>query len=245
MNECIDEKIITLSLCDSSGRLSVTGTLDLFMDMATLHEESLGFGPLTMQKKGLYWIIGKNRAKYLRRPLMTEKVRIRTWPLKPSRLFGNREYAIEDMNGDPLVLGETEWLVANEGCAKLMPIKDYYPEDLSFEQGPLFDERMRKVSKDFSQDRNAGIYEVKPTDIDFVGHMNNAAYARAVMSFIPSKELEEKELTDAEFFYGLQCKEGDELSVFRRDAVSAMEFGTFLADGRNVMTARLTFREKH
>ena len=51
VNEVSEEKTISLSLCDRSGALSVTGTLDLFMDMATLHEEVLGYGPIVMEKK--------------------------------------------------------------------------------------------------------------------------------------------------------------------------------------------------
>ena len=42
---------VMLSMCDHSGRLSVTGTLDLFMDVATLHEEASGFGVFTMKEK--------------------------------------------------------------------------------------------------------------------------------------------------------------------------------------------------
>lgn len=241
VNEVSEEKTISLSLCDRSGALSVTGTLDLFMDMATLHEEVLGYGPIVMEKMGLYWIIGKNRIEFLRRPTLTERVLMRTWPLTPTRLFGNREYVIEDKDGNVLVKGETEWLVANEGCTKLMPIKGYYPSELECKDEKLFEEKMRKVQKDFSDGYCAGTYLVRPTDIDFVGHMNNAAYARAVMSFIPNRELEEKKLKGAEFFYGLQCKENDELTVMRRDKDHEIEFGTFMPDGRNVMTARILF----
>ena len=100
---------------------------------------------------------------------------------------------------------------------------------------------MRKVSKDFDESQLIGIYNVKPTDIDFVGHMNNAAYSRAIMSFLSTEELKGKEIKDVEVFYGLQCKENDDLSVYRRDEGPSSEFAAFLPDGRIVMTMRIVF----
>ena len=79
INELSCEKDKLLSMCDFSGKLSVTGTLDIFMDTATLHEEASGFGVYRMMEKGLYWIIGKNRIRYHDRPKMMDKVVVKTW----------------------------------------------------------------------------------------------------------------------------------------------------------------------
>jgi len=237
------EKTILLSNCDFSGKLGVTGTLDLFLDIASLHEMDLGFDAITMKGMGYYWIIGKNRIRFLDRPYMLDRVVFRSWPLKPTRLFGNREYILEDSEGRPLVLGETEWLVATEGLEKLMPINDFYPHEIELSDVKLFEDKMRKVGKEFSESELIGVYTVRPTDVDFVGHMNNAAYSRAILSFISTEELRKREIRDVEIFYGLQCKEGDALSVYRRDIGGGAEFGAFLPDKRNVMTMRILFDE--
>ena len=243
INEYTARRPVLLSLCDSSGKLSVTGTLDIFMDMATLHEEASGFGVYRMLEKGLYWIVGKNRIHFASRPKMMDDVTIRTCFLKPSRLFVNREYEIMDKEGRVLVTGETEWLVATENCEKLVAVRDYIPGSFEYPEKGLFEERMKKIDKDFSKDQLVGKYEVRPTDIDFVGHMNNAAYSRALMSFISGSEIKDREISDVEIFYALQCKEGDVLSVCRRDIEGGMEFGAFLRDGRNVMTVRMLFSD--
>ncbi len=237
------DKTVLLSDCDYSGRLSITGILDIFMDIATLHEDELGFSAMYMKERGLYWIIGKNRIHILRRPEMMERTSVRSWPLKPSRLYGNREYLLETESGEPLIYGETEWLVASEGLEKLMDVRQYHPKDMIFETRELFDSKMKRVSKEFAPGQKLGTYTVRPTDIDFVGHMNNAAYSRAILSFIPIRELKGKEIEDVEIFYGLQCMEGDELSICKRDAEDGNEYGAFLPDGRNVVTARITFKE--
>ena len=243
-NEYTAKRPVLLSLCDHSGKLSVTGTLDIFMDMATLHEEASGYGVYTLMEKDLYWIVGKNRIHFVRRPKMMDDVIVKTHFLKPSRLFVNREYLITDKEGSALVKGETEWLIATENCEKLVSVRDYIPGSFEYPEKSLFDERMKKINKDFTKTQYIGAYEVRPTDIDFVGHMNNAAYSRAVMSFISNEEFEKHEISDVDIFYALQCKEKDVLSVYRRDIDKGMEFGAFLEDGRNVMTARLCFREK-
>ncbi len=244
INEYTVERPVLLSLCDSSGRLSVTGTLDIFMDMATLHEEASGFGVYNMLGRGLYWIVGKNRIHFIKRPKMMDEVVIKTNFRKPSRLYVMREYLISDREGNELVRGETEWLVATENCEKLVGVRDYIPEDFIYSDRALFEDRMRKVNKDFSDGRLEGSYIVRPTDVDFVGHMNNAAYSRAVMSFIPNAELDAHPVKDVEIFYALQCREGDVLSVYRRDIEGGMEFGAFLPDGSNVITARFLFGDE-
>ena len=243
-NELSGEKDILLRMCDFSGKLSVTGTLDIFMDTATLHEEASGFGVYRMMEKGLYWIIGKNRIRYHDRPKMMDKVVVKTWFCKPSRLFVNREYVISDPMGKTLVTGETEWLVATEGCEKLMSVKEYIPGDFTYPESGLFESRMRKIDKIFPEESLAGRYTVKATDVDFVGHMNNAAYSRVFMSMVPSSDLSDREIKEVEIFYALQCREGEELSVFRRDARDDIEFGAFLPDGTNVMTARLVMEKE-
>ena len=131
---------ILLSLCDGSGHLSVTGALDIFMDIATLHEDAFGLGVYKMMDMGLYWIIGKNRVRFIKRPAMMDKVYVRTWFTEPSRLYGNREYVLEDKDGNPLAIGETEWLVATEGCKKIMPIKEFITPEIVSDKGRLFED---------------------------------------------------------------------------------------------------------
>ena len=240
-NEYTIERPILLSLCDLSGKLSVTGALDLFMDIATLHEEDSGFGVYNMLEKGLYWIVGKNRVHFEECPKMMDEVVIKTWFMTPSRLYVNREYLVTDRDGKILVTGETEWLVATENCEKLVSVRDYIPETFLYSESGLFGSKMTRVDKDFSDAELAGRYTVSSVDVDFVGHMNNAAYSRAIMSFLSGEELRKHPISDAEIFYSLQCKEGDELSVYRRNTEGAVEMGAFLPGGTLVMTARLRY----
>ena len=241
ISEFSTEQTVPLSLCDGSGCLGVTGALDMFMDAAVLHEDASGFGVYTMKEKGLYWIIGKTRLRFMRRPYLSEEIVLRTWFNDPTRLYGNREYSVEDREGKALVIGESEWLVATEGLEKLVNVKDYVKEGFYKKGCGLFDSKMKKIDKNFSEEQLLGTYTVCSEDIDFVGHMNNAAYSRAVMSFMSSEEQERRGIREAEFFYALQCREGDVLSVFRRDTEEAAEFGAFLPGGENVLTARISY----
>ena len=170
-----------------------------------------------------------------------DEITVKTWFMEPTRLYGNREYLVTDRRGNTLLTGETEWLVATEGLEKLVSVKDYVKDGFYKKDGRLFGDRMKKIDKSFKEEQLLGVYRVSAADIDFVGHMNNAAYSRVIMSFVPSKEIDERKIKEAELFYALQCKEGDEISVYRRDAGKGAEFGAFIPDGRNVLTARLTY----
>lgn len=258
-NKLVKEYTINLSVCGADGRLSLTGALNLFMDMASAHEEQQGIGINGMEKDGCYWIVGKNRVVFFDRPRLMDEVTISTWYTQPTRLFILRKCMIE-AKGRILAIGECEWLVASEGCKKIIPVKDFLNPEYVPCGEELFVENAKRVERDFREDEFIGTYTVSPEDIDYIGHMNNTAYSRALMAFEPVKERLDHPVREAQIFYSLQCHEGDVLKLYRREKTENKEFdmlspelagmlperaetvtetGAFLEDGRCVMTARL------
>lgn len=230
---------ILLSVCGADGKLSLTGTLSIFMDTAQMHEEAIGCGIRKMEAQGLYWIIGKHRLEYLDTPGLTDEVIVRTWFQPPSKLYSMRQYEMTDLLGRVLVKGETEWLVATEGCKKILPVRDYIPAGYEFPDRPLFPEKTERISREFTEDQLQGTYTVQSGDIDYIGHMNNTAYARVILRFLSNEELQKMPLRGAELSYSRQCLEGEKLQVYRRNTQTGCEFGAFSESGENVLTARL------
>lgn len=230
---------VLISVCGADGKVGLLGALTLFMDTAALHEEVVGFGRRRMQEMGLYWIIGKSRVSFYDPPRLTDEVVVRTWLAPPSKLYVLRQYEIRDLQGKLLVKGETEWLVATEGCKKLLPVRDYISPDYPFFRGSVYEEAFPRLERDFSEESCAGSYRVSPLDIDYIGHMNNTAYVRVFAGTVSNALLAERPIKEAFLCYSRQCLEGDVLRVYKKPAADGFSFGAFAENGINVLTARI------
>ena len=226
------------SMCDSSARLGISHALDLFMDMGTLHSRVLGVGPADLFPKGLFWLTVRTKARFFRRPALLEDVTVHTWPIRSEGMRCLREYEI-DHNGETLVSARTEWALLDTATGSLKPVDDIFPADLACPEKPVFDDPFARVDPDFSGAEALGIYRVRSTDIDLGRHMNNVAYARALLGLFSSERLRDMRVSGIELNFRSPCREGDELHFYIRSAEDSAEVGAFLPDGKNVLLAKL------
>jgi acyl-ACP thioesterase len=119
---------------------------------------------------------------------MYQTVKVKTWPLKPSKISFRREYIISDLEGNIIIKGSSEWLVVDKVRRRIMPSKGIYSltenehsEELVFKD---------KITKIHSFDPTDDGYELVPrfTDIDINGHVNNIKYANFVIDAMDGSE---------------------------------------------------------
>ena len=224
------------SMCDFEGRLGVPNTFALFMDVATEHAEALGIGMSILGKQGLFWLTVRTRIRFYDRPRMSETVRLRTWPEPAERSRCNRDYAM--LRGDrAIVEGKTEWMVMDLRTNRLHPVDGLVPKDLEL-PAPVLPEPFLRLSEDFEGAGDMGRYAVRSTDIDLGGHMNNAAYVRAIAGAFPSKEWRALNIREMEVAFRSPCFEGETLDIHRRDADGGTEL-RLSREGKTIALARI------
>ena len=217
MNEVFRQDIIiTPGVADAGGRLSVHDTLRLFMDVASLHAEELGIGLSAMAARKLFWLTVRSKAVFRRRPRIGEAVTLSTWPQAPRELRCDRSYTVTDGAGDLLIAGKTEWTVLDTVSGGLKPLREVYPEGLRFETPAACPEPFFRIPDRFAPEDGYAEYRVRSTDIDLGGHMNNAAYVRAVLGSFTSAELHSLPLGTLDVVYRASCYEGDLLTLQKK-----------------------------
>ena len=238
--KCMDSKEIVVlpSLCDFEGRLSVPAAFGLFMDAATEHAEKLGFGMSALMPRGLFWLTVRSKVRFYRRPAMTEKVTVTTWPETPERSRCNRGYAIEQ-GGNVLVEGRTEWMVMDLNRNRLVPTDTVLPGDLDISERRVLNDPFLRLSEDFSDAEDLGTFTVRSTDIDVGGHMNNAAYIRALAAAFTSGEWRDLNIRELEASYRTPCFEGETLKIQKREADNHIDI-KFSRDNKSIFIARIT-----
>lgn len=225
------------SMCDATAKLGVPNTFALFMDLATEHAERLGIGMNGLMKQGLFWLTVRTRIRFIDRPAMTEAVTLRTWPEKPERSRCNRDYAILRGN-DIIVEGKTEWMIMNLKTNRLHPVDGVFPDDLELLEDRVLPEPFTRMTDDFDGADSLGVYTVRSTDIDLGGHMNNAAYVRAIAGAFSSKEWREMNIREMEVAFRSPCFEGETLMIQRRETDAGADI-RLSRDGKTIVLARI------
>ncbi len=216
------ELLIPPSACDFDGRLSYAGAFRVFMDIATEHAERLGVGLSAMRARKRFWLTVKTRIVFHDRPRISEAATLLTWPEKPGPLRFNRSYELR--RGDALlVAGRTEWAVLNTETGALAPSADVLPEGLSYERGSALDTGYARVPDRFGELEPFAAYRVNASDIDVGGHMNNAAYPRALFAAFTSEEIRGLNARSVDLIFRAPCFEGDALAFYRKERDNGLD----------------------
>lgn len=210
---------------DTYGRIKPSAVMDLFQDVAGIHANELGCGFDELIKEQMLWVLVRIKLEIVSSPEIFQCVNVKTWPLAPSRAGFQREYLIEDEEGNELVKGSSDWVIMHSEKRRLMPVKEIYPMTEGFEEKRNFEERLSKIH-DFEPTSKP--YTVKPgfSDIDRNSHVNNTRYANFVLDAIsPTADDRIKTL---QIDYRHEVISGTELTI-----LSSREEKALLAKGVN------------
>ncbi len=216
------EMIITPSIADAAGKLSYHDAFGVFMDIAAIHAQGLGIGLYEMAAMKLFWLTVKTQIRFFERPAIMDRVLVRTWPEAPGKLRGNRSYQIL-RSGQLLAAGKTEWAVINTQTNQLILMSEVYPPALSFERESACPEPFARISDDFSDSDVASHYIVRSSDIDVGGHMNNAAYVRAMLGSFSSEELSRMRIGRIDVLFRSPCFEGNDLVIQKKQTDAGLD----------------------
>lgn len=235
-NSFTKELMILPGICDSSARLGVPDAFAVFMDAAAEHACLLGCGFDVLGPRGLFWLTVRTRVRFERRPAMLERVRVTTWPERPGRLRANRSYVLE-RDGARLAAGRTEWTIIDQSTLRLHPVADVFAPELDFRADAAWEEPFERMPdrplEEFAR------YTVRSTDIDLGGHMNNAAYVRALAGLFTCGEWQGMDVRELEIAYRSPCYEGDVLCWQREAFPGGLSIRAAAPDGKTIALARV------
>lgn len=161
--------------------------LDFFQDVAGIHADILDIGYEKMISRNLIWVLVRTKYEVIKNPHSYETVKVTTWPKKKGKIDFDREYTIEDLNGNLLVKGVSKWIVVNVNTRRISLAKDinYNTEPCSLENFPG---SFPKID-DFSIE-DCNCYETMTTfsDLDHNMHINNINYAKYILNAIKLKK---------------------------------------------------------
>ncbi len=222
---------------DYNSKLGYSDIFALFQNIAVNHSELLHYDQSVLTPQGLFWVTSKGRVRIDERPSVCEYIHLSTWPEKPDRIRGRRNYTIEK-DGKRIIAASTEWAIIDRNKNRLYMINNLYDESFEFYQEKILSEPFYRFNSDFTGEPFAE-YKVRSVDIDFEGHMNNVAYIRTLFGLFTRQEIEELDIHELEYQYKTSCYESDTLYWYKERTANGLEICAKLDDGTVIFLAKL------
>lgn len=227
---------------DCRARLQPASVLDVFQDIAGLNaEDTPGMTTADMRGAGLLWVVTRIKYEVLATPSLHQEVRVRTWPLAPSRVGFQREYTMHSLNGELMVRSTSEWVMMDARERSFVSAREVYsgPDDFSTETAfPGKTRRNRGIAPEQATDEH--VVEPAYSDIDVNGHVNNTRYASWVLDALQLTE--DEAIRSFQIDFRREVRIGDEVRVLtRRSEGGADAVGLDATGGEQMFAARIEF----
>ena len=196
--------------CDCFGRLKPSALLGMMQEAAGAQCVELSLASENLMEKGLFWAITRQHIQITRLPVVYEPVIMETWPGKTSRVAYPRSSIAYDRDGNELFRSISLWVLMDRNSrALVLPGKSGIHLD-GIERGG---ELPVPTSIGPAELKAAGTRQVRFSELDRNGHMNNSFYMDWVQDLLPSAFHRNHPLTDFTVCYLSEAREGDPVRI--------------------------------
>ena len=210
---------------DIFGNCRPSALLCVFQDMATDHSRIAGMDQdILTERYNAAWLLVRMWYR-LERPLrMGEELSLRTWHRGAGGLIVYRDFDLT-VNGQSVGEAVSAWVVADRENRKML--RPSLVECIASSPVPEnVKERQLKLIKTPKDKQLIHRREIRYSDLDLNGHMNNTRYADVIMDVMTAAEMQGRWVSEMQINYSMECGPGESISIFRR-----MEEGSCYVDG--------------
>ncbi len=200
---------------DASWRLKPASFMDLAQEAAGQHAVYLGFGYDDLIKTNTAWILSRVNIHFIDTPKWREEVTLTTWHKGLDRLFFLRDFIMTDKDGRERVKATTSWLVLNLETRRLVR------DPKLMEEGTVCGEHVLETPADKVQmpkdvePELAMEHVVAYSDVDMLGHTNNAMYMQWSMDAVEYDLVSERSVKELTINFNHETKAGNKVAIYR------------------------------
>lgn len=199
--------------CNVNNRISIPMLINILILASEHQNEKLGVDQLYLiDKYGIGWVVTSYSIHISQLPRKDSVVKMTTRGTSYNRYFAFREFWLHDQDGNELVKVESIWVLMNEKTRKITPIKDDVIK-------PYQSENVRRVPRlprpkriESTDKVTAKEYQVRWSDIDFNGHVNNSRYPEWMLDSLPMSFLNNHEPANIDIRFENEVKYGNRVT---------------------------------
>ena len=178
------ETRILYSQLAADGRLSLSGLLNLFQDIATLHAEEEGDGLGALYAKNRAWLLSRWRVRLGVLPRSAQKVAVLTRAYETRLALNRRAFTLVDDQGRELAAADSLWTLVDTATGAPANAAQVVAPYLTPGEAPDLGDLPRKVV--LPRDAvPAAPFTVTDDLLDTNGHVNNVRSVGLAASYLP------------------------------------------------------------
>ena len=224
---------------DDKTVLKPAAFMDLAQEIAYWAAQELGFGYDTLHIHHIAWVLSRMHIRFHQPVAWRDQVSLFTWHKGAAGLFYLRDFDLRNQAGECCVAATSSWVVIDERTRRLVrPDELAQSLQVDYEVDNAICEPAPKLALPKEMEA-AGEHVVAYSDIDLIGHTNNARYAVWAMDCLPVEEAD-KPVKDLYINFNKETKAGETVQLFRRREENAW-FVEGRVDGKSCFTVQFLF----
>lgn len=180
---------------NKNGKCRITSLMDFLTDVAMRHENSLGIDITPNNPDGVVFVFYDYDIILHSYPKYAEKVDVRTHVKSIQKFYATRRYEVYGEDGELLVEAEALAVTLDINARKLARVPEIYYEKHNIDKSIKIKAPRIKLEPieriDFT-----GEYNIRFSDMDSYGHINNAKYIDWELDLVPKEILENYKLKE-------------------------------------------------
>lgn len=230
---------------DASFYLKPASFMDMAQEIAYWAAQGLGFGYDDLHVHHVAWVLSRMHFHFENPPKWRDNVTLYTWHKGADGLFYLRDFFLQDAAGHRLVTCTSSWVVIDERTRRLVRPEELQDKLSTGDVDDAIAERAPKVAMPRgAEPEPAGEHTVVYSDVDIIGHTNNARYMVWAMDCIDYETVSGRRVRDAYINFNKETTPGATVQLFR---LQTEEDGALVwyvegrVDGKSAFCVKLVF----
>ena len=211
------------------------------IEIATEHANTLNIGHASMVDKNLGWVLSRLTVEMRHWPKVNEHYTIITWIESWNKHFSERNFEIQNAQGETIGYARTVWMVINTVTHENAGTTELCLQDglISDRECPIAKQAKLKIV----ECDNPVNYTFTYTDIDFYRHVNTVKYIALLVNQFTMDDSDRCSLSRFEIAFMSEGKYGDQVQVMRQTVDGVSSFAIRHGE-RPLIRARFALRPR-
>ena len=191
--------------------------MDMAQEIAYWAAQGLGFGYDDLHVHHTAWVLSRMHFHFGNPPKWRDNVTLYTWHKGASGLFYLRDFYLQGADGSRLVTCTSSWVVIDEQTRRLVR-----PEELQdllnvgrVEEDAIAERAPKVAMPRWAEPEPAGEHKVVYSDVDIIGHTNNARYMVWAMDCLDDATVSPRRVRDVYINFNKETTLGTVVQLFR------------------------------
>ena len=214
-NKVKDDLLVKCYEVDSAQRLKPTAFMDMAQEMAYQAAAAMKFGYDELIVKNMAWVLSRMRFRFLKAPVWGDDVEIRTWHRGAFGPFFVRDFEVLDKEGRRMIEATSSWVIIDVDSRRMARPEEVLPkEDTSCPDYAIETPAGKVMMPRGVEPELVATHKVAYSDIDLVGHTNNARYVAWALDCLDYGEAG-IQVEEVEIVFHHEARPGEEIALYR------------------------------